>query len=242
MSQINEKAKFWSRLVSALIDIILFCVVAISTSLICIKKELVTSINVEMYLVKNDYTYFLWLFILILLLSLLYILIPLICNGRTLGMMILRLKLNYNNQRKYYVILKRTELGVFLWIFVIVIFMCFVWPTTINKMIISNYIQSHPNDFSQLTNAELESLILQYQWTTLEISFYAIPSVLSPIIVLIQVFSFMSILFKQKRLSLVDRVTNSEIVYSYKYINIATKEEIEIEPEKNVIYPIIWKD
>ena len=122
MSQINEKAKFWSRLVSTLIDIILFCVVGISTSLICIKKELVTSINVEMYLVKNDYTYFLWLFILILLLSLLYILIPLICNGRTLGMMILRLKLNYNNQRKYYVILKRTELGVFLWIFVIVIF------------------------------------------------------------------------------------------------------------------------
>ena len=136
------------------------------------------------------------------------------------------------------VILKRTELGVFLWIFVIVIFMCFVWPTTINKMIISNYIQSHLNDF----NAELESLIIQYQWTTLEISFYAIPSVLSPIIVLIQVFSFMSILFKQKRLSLVDRITNSEIVYSYKYINIATKEEIEIEPEKNIIYPIIWKD
>ena len=109
-------------------------------------------------------------------------------------------------------------------------------------MIISNYIQTHLNDFSQLTNKELESLILQYQWTTLEISFYAIPSVLSPIIVLIQVFSFMSILFKQKRLSLVDKITNSEIVYSYKYINITTKEEIEIEPEKNVIHPIIWKD
>lgn len=242
MSKINEKAQFWSRLSSALIDIIIFCVIGISSTLICIQKELVSDINVEMYLVKNDYTYFLWLFILIVTLSILYILIPFIFKGQTIGMMILRLKLNCNNQNQYLVILKRTELGAFLWIFIIVIFMCFVWPTTINKMIITNYIQFHINDFNNLTNEEINNLQLQYQWTLLETCFYAIPSVLSPIIVLIQVFSFMSILFKKKRLSIIDKITNSEIVYSYKYIEVSTNEEIQIEPEKNIVFPIIWKD
>ncbi len=242
MDKVNEKAKFGSRLASTLIDILFFCIIGITSSLICIKKELVQDINTEIYLVKNDYFYFLWLFILILSLSILYILIPLICDGKTIGMMFLKLKLNYNNQKKYYVILKRTELGAFLWIFVIIIFMCFVWPTTINKMIITNYIQDHLKNFNHLSPNELENLQNKYQWTLLEICFYSIPSVLSPIVILIQLFSLMSILFRQKRLSLIDKITNSEIVYSNKYINIVKEEKIEIEPEKNIVYPIIWKE
>ncbi len=100
MDKVNEKAKFGSRLASTLIDILFFCIIGITSSLICIKKELVQDINTEIYLVKNDYFYFLWLFILILSLSILYILIPLICDGKTIGMMFLKLKLNYNNHKK----------------------------------------------------------------------------------------------------------------------------------------------
>ncbi len=238
MPIVNQKAGFWSRLIYFLIDFIFFSSIAISTSLICIKKEFISDINNEIYLVANDYWYFLWLLFLIINLSFFFIIIPLIFNGKTLGMMIIRLKVNFNSSKKYQSILKRMELGVFLWIFIVLIFMCFVWPNTINKMIIRNYIEKHSNEFGE----SLNDLMNLYQWNILETSFYSIPSVISPIVVIIQLFSFMSVLYKGNKTTFVDKISDSQIVHSKKFVEIVDYKNIELEPEKNIVFPIIWKD
>ena len=157
-------------------------------------------------------------------------------------MFITKLKIDFNGQNKYKVIFKRMELGVFLWMFIVIIFMCFVQPKTINKMINFNYIKS--NYSKTMTIEELNNFLSNYKWTITETILYTIPSTISPIVVMIQLFFLISIGFKKNKTGLVDKFTNSQIVYVNKYdkVNEDDKLIFDIKPEENIKYEIIWKD
>ncbi|MBD5423459.1 MAG: RDD family protein [Mycoplasma sp.] len=240
----NKKAGFWIRLLYLFIDCIIFCSIAISSSLMCITKTNISYPNAtfDIYNVKNDYTYYIWLLFVLILLAIFFIVVPLLFNGKTLGMSIAKLKIDFNAQNKYKVIFKRMELGVFLWMFIVIIFMCFVQPKTINKMINFNYIKS--NYSKTMTIEELNNFLSNYKWTITETILYTIPSTISPIVVMIQLFFLISIGFKKNKTGLVDKFTNSQIVYVNKYdkVNEDDKLIFDIKPEENIKYEIIWKD
>lgn len=235
----NKKAGFWIRALSLLIDIVIFSIIGILSSLMCIKKVYFSTVNLNIYQVKNDYTYFLWLLILILDLSIFFIAIPFLFNGKTIGMMITRLAIKYNEgTKKYWSLFKKAQLGPILWIVVIIFFMIFVWPTTINKMVIFSYIKNKNIPESEA----IKDLLSSNKWNLRETIFYSIPAALSPIIIIVQLLFLISVGFKGNKIGLVDKFSNSQIIYTNKFDrkNIETFELIK--PELYNPVEINWKE
>lgn len=238
----NKKAGFWVRFGSLIIDLILFCLIGISSSLFCLKKEIVLDDpKIDIYQVKNDFTYFLWLLLLIILITIQFILIPLLSNGRTIGMIITKLDIDFYDKNKYKSILKKIEIGPFIWIVLICLFMCFVWPKTINKMVIFSYIKTNFSESDQKVQ-NLKELLDTNKWTLLETIFYTIPSALSPMILLIQLFFLISVGFRGNKTSLVDKFSNSQVIYKNKFIDVENNEIKLVKPIKNEVYQINWRD
>lgn len=240
-NRINKKAGFWVRFGSLIIDLILFCSIGISSSLFCLKKEIILVVpRINIYQVRNDFTYFLWLLLLIVLITIQFILIPILSNGKTIGMIITKLDIEFYDKNRYKSILKKIEIGPFIWIVLICLFMCFVWPKTINKMVIFSYIKAHFSESNQ--NQALKDLLDKNKWTLLETVFYTIPSALSPMILLIQLFFLISVGFRGNKTSLVDKFSNSQVVYKNKFIDVENTEIKLVKPIKNEIYQINWRD
>ncbi|MBR3832080.1 MAG: RDD family protein [Mycoplasmataceae bacterium] len=235
-----KNAGLWIRLLSITIDVFLFCSLAMSLSLICLQNKYFEQLDKSIYVVKNDYWYYLWLFFLILMLLIFFVVIPIFTKGKTIGMLLTRLELKIQDGSFYKVILKRNQFSTLLWIVLIVLFMIFVNPKIVNKIAISSYINKN---YKNSSDNEIQQLLSQNSLTILETSFYTIVSTLSPIILLEQLFLLMSSGFKKEKISIVDRLTKSQIVYSNKFEKIKQESEINlIKPIKNISVDINWKE
>lgn len=235
----NKKAGFWIRFASLIIDLIIFCSISISSSLMCIDKVDFIELNTSIFQVNR--IYYIWIVLMIILISIQFIAIPLFFNGKTIGMFILGLNLHFNDKKIFSSIMKRIELGPLLWIIIFIIFFSFIWPSTINKLIVNAYINDNykvQNDLS----VEVKQLLQDNKLSTLENAFYAIPSTMSPIVVMLQLFLLISTGFKGTKISLLDKFSNSQIVYKNKLIVNEVKNIEIIKPEKNINCNIIWKN
>lgn len=236
----NKNAGLWIRLLSITIDVFLFCSLAMSLSLICLQTKYFGQLDKSIYVVKNDYWYYLWLFFLILMLLIFFVVIPIFTKGKTIGMLLTRLDLKIQDKSIYKVILKRNQFSTFLWIVLIILFMIFVSPKIVNKIVVSSYVNKNYKNSSDET---IKQLLSENSLTILETSFYTIVCTLSPIILLEQLFLLMSSSFKKEKISIVDRLTKSQIVYSNKFENIKQESEINlIKPIKNISIDIKWKE
>lgn len=269
---INKNAGFLIRLLALFIDIVIFCAIGITASLMCMTKNKINfsmifkindmtytanPYNFSMYQIKNDYTYYFWLILLLCILSIQFILIPLLAKGRTLGMIICRLDLKSKSQSLEKSLIKRIELGVLLWMLIIVLFMAMVNTKIVNKISIKTYLNNNkyeidkfiksflPENFKinkfeyQIYNLDAKSWC--YSPTSVETFLYAFPSAISPIVVLVQLFLLISIGFKKEKVGLVDRFSETRVVYHKKFNYIEVKQMIVISPEKNIKQEIIWK-
>lgn len=241
----NKKASFWIRFLSTLIDLIIFCVIGITLSLICLQKKEFSSIQAEIYQISDDsYLYYIWLILLIITIVIQYIAIPFCFKGKTIGMMITRLEIDFQNSLRWKVIIKRIELGPMLWIVVIIFFMCFVWTSTINKMTIISYIRTH---FSHLQETDsnyqiVKELLEQNKLSLVERICYSIPASTSPLILFLNLFMLISIGFRKSKIGLVDRFSSSFVVYKNKFEKTPEKDIQVIEPEAEENYNIVWKE
>lgn len=236
----NKNAGLWIRLLSITIDVFLFCSLAMSLSLICLQTKYFEQLDKSIYVVKNDYWYYLWLFFLILMLLIFFVVIPIFTKGKTIGMLLTKLDLKIQDKSVYKVILKRNQFSTFLWIVLIILFMIFVSPKIVNKIVVSSYVNKNYKNSSDET---IKQLLSENSLTILETSFYTIVCTLSPIILLEQLFLLMSSSFKKEKISIVDRLTKSQIVYSNKFENIKQESEINlIKPIKNISIDIKWKE
>ncbi|AZZ65742.1 hypothetical protein DMC14_003050 [Metamycoplasma phocicerebrale] len=120
---INKKANFWIRLLATIIDLILFVVFALATSFIVFNYK-----KADFYtnqLLYKELIYRFWLLSLILFLVLTYIVFPILTKGKTIGMLICKIKviLTNKNIKLSKAIFDRQRLFSFLWIFVFIAFM-----------------------------------------------------------------------------------------------------------------------
>lgn len=245
MKKVNRKAGFWIRLLSTLIDVVIFCILGILSSLMCIAKVYISEIDKSIYLVsEKQYLYILWLLLLIIFLIIQFMIIPYCLNCRTIGMVITKLEVDFKNSSKSQVLLKKIEIGPMLWIILIILFMCFVWPNTINKMVIFSYIKTNYNNVQEGSPLfdSIKSLLEANKWTIQQTIFYSIPSVISPLIVIVQLFFLISVGFKKSKEGLIDKFTSSQVVYKNKFDEVFEQNWKIIEPEKNIKQLLIWKE
>lgn len=240
MIEKNKNAGLWIRLLSIFIDVFIFCALGMSSSLICLEKQYFEQFDKSIYVVKNNYWYYLWLVFLILILLLFFLVIPIFTKGRTIGMLLTRLELKIKIDNFYRTIFRRNEFSTLLWVVLIIVFMIFINPKIINKIVVSAYINKN---YKNSNNNEIQQLLNENNLTILETSFYTIVTTLSPIILLEQLFLLISTGFKKEKISIVDKLTKSQIVYSNKFEKIESKSEIHlIKPIKNINADINWKE
>lgn len=220
----KKKSGFFIRFTSLLIDLTIFCLIGIFSSLMCIGKNEkgISIINSFLY-------YYLWLLLLIVLILIQFILIPLITKGKTIGMLIcgLELTLISNDESIYTIIIKRQILGSIPWIITILLYIAFVTPDIINKIIITKQVK--------------ESDLKLDGW---EMARLTIPSTLSSFLIFFQSLLLMTIGINKQKQGFVDKVTKSQIIWKNKLdpINEQIKTLRIIEPEKEKEILIEWKE
>ncbi|MDK2819416.1 MAG: RDD family protein [Mycoplasmataceae bacterium] len=222
MKKVQKQAGFWIRILSILIDLIIFLLIAISTSLIALKKE-------NNNLIILSWGYYVWLVLLIVEIIILFIIIPLFLKGRTIGMLSCKISiLSLQEDPTLFIVLKKNQLYSFLWIFSILVFMLFISPELAQKMSL----------ISSQGNVEEDKLVLEV-W---EKALIAIPSTTSGIIIFINILTIFSINMNKNMYGINDKFTNTKLVYTKKWIEIFDKNDKVILKEKRKKHNLIWKD
>ena len=246
----NKVAGFFIRFLALAIDVIIFVAIGMASSLICISKHIYTFSDLEtgitnqlnIYQINQPWTYYVWMIIIILTLTIQFIIIPFLLKGKTIGMVITKLKiktLELDLSLKK-VIWQRIQVGALLWIILVILFMIFINTKTINKINLFTFIQQHNfNDWSNVNKIELANT---YKLSTLETSLFAIPATISSVILFGQLFCLISVGISKNKHGIIDKISNSIIVYEKQFI-INKIEKIEIEdPIKEIKSIIVWKD
>ncbi|MGL5617795.1 MAG: RDD family protein [Metamycoplasmataceae bacterium] len=220
MKTINKPAGFWIRILSILIDFIIFSIIAISSSLITIKKN-------DNSLIIIHWGYYVWMVLIILEIIILFIIIPILLKGRTIGMLVNQINfISLKEKPIWLMVIQRNQLYSFLWIFSILVTTSFINPELFQKM-------------SDISNRLNDKKIVLEVW---ESTLIAIPATTSGIIIFINIFSVLSININKNMYSLNDRFAEIQMVYLRKYIEIFDEVNKEIVREKVKREEIIWKD
>ena len=220
MKTIQKPAGFWIRVLSILIDLVLFCVIAISSSLIAIETK-----NDSFIIIS--WGYYVWMTLVIFEILILFIVIPMLSKGKSIGMLLCQINIiSLSQEPIWLVVLKKNQLYAFLWIFSIIMSMSFISPSLANKM---TAISNQPEGGT----LKLES------W---EAALLAIPSTTSGIVIFVNVFSILSINMNKNAFGLNDKLTNTQMIYSKKSIEVFDEKNKVILKEKVKKQKLIWKD
>ncbi|MGL6124991.1 MAG: RDD family protein [Metamycoplasmataceae bacterium] len=220
MKSVNKPAGFWIRILSIIIDLTLFCVIAISLSLIAIEKR-------GDSLIILTWGYYLWMVLIIFEILILFILIPIILKGRTIGMLICQINfISLNEEPVWLVVIKRNQLYAFLWIFSILVSMSFISPQLFQKM-------------TNISNQASDGTLSLESW---ESAMLAVPATTSGIIIFVDIFSVLSINMNKNMYSISDKFSEIKMVYLKKYIEIFDEVDKVILKEKVKKVELVWKD
>ena len=220
MKTVQKPAGFWIRVLSILIDLVLFCVVAISSSLIAIEAK-------DNSFIIITWGYYVWMLLVIFEIFILFIVIPILSKGRTIGMWCCQINLiPLSKEPVWLMVVKKNQLYGFLWVFSILVSMSFISPALAQKM---TDISKQPTDGT----LKLEP------W---EAAMLAIPSTTSGIIVFINIFTILSINMNKNMRGLNDKLTNTQMIYSKKYIEIFDEKNKVILKEEIKKQKLIWRN
>lgn len=238
----NKNAGFFIRFLSLIIDLTIFILIGISSSLMCI-REVYDEHFGSLYQVKIEWAYYLWLFLLITILIVQFILIPFWFKGKTIGMILTKLELvSLDEESIKYKIFKKTQVGVFMWILTIILFMVFVKIETINKINFYSFIQKKRNIFDKLDIETKNAVIKKYKLGTWETVFITIPSTISSITIFGQLFALLSIGISKNKIGILDKFSNTKIVYKNKTVDVKNNQLYHVKPEKFEEQKINWRN
>lgn len=213
MKKINKPAGFWIRILSIIIDLIIFATSSISISLIAINgKEII------------PWAYYVWMVLTIILILILFIFIPILFKGKTIGMLCCQINIistDSDSKSIWLMVLRKNKLYSFLWIFSILVSMSFITPQLAQRIIENN------------NNNNLEP------W---EQALLSIPSTTSGIIIFINIFMTLSINASKNKEGFNDKFSSTKVIYSKKYIDVFDEKNKVIVREQNKIINIIWKE
>ncbi|WP_027122463.1 RDD family protein [Metamycoplasma spumans] len=209
MIKINKKAGFWIRLLATIIDLIIFLAVLIATSFL--------AFNYKTGKFYNLLNYYLWLSIAISSLLIIWLFIPMLWNGKTVGMAICKIKVIAKDPKTSIVkaIFDRQRLFAFIWFFVFIAFAILVSPQTFEQAALINKKTQPLNKVQKL--------------------FLLLPTILASIAAFVETFFILSNA-KISKIGLNDKFSQTYTVWINKF------EEVE-EPDlnDNSIVPVYRK-
>ena len=196
----NKIAGFWIRLVSKLFDVVVFASITILIAHFFLQRE-----NGYLKFVE-PWTFYVWAFLAILLLLLIFIIIPILFNGQSLGMFIFRLKIIFENPRKKFLTMIKRELAFSgIWIINLFFLIIFINHTLINKLAIEQknveYLNFEKIRIGVFTSVGSISFIIQW------------------------IFSF-SIIVRNNKIGIHDKISSSKVVFKYKLVKISKSEPL----------------
>lgn len=220
MKSIKKTAGFWIRILSILIDLTLFCIIAISSSLIAIQ-------NNNNLLTIIPWGYYLWMTLVIFEILILFIVIPILSKGRTIGMWCCQINLiSLKKEPVWLMVIKKNQLYSFLWIFSILVSMSFISPQLCQKMY-------------DISNQAIDGTLKLEPW---EAAMLAIPSTTSGIVIFVNIFTVLSINMNKNKQGINDKLTETQMIYSRRFVEVFDEQNKVILKEEVIRRELIWKD
>ncbi len=220
MKTVKKPAGFWIRVLSILIDLVVFCVIAISSSLIAIDTK-----NNSLLIIP--WGYYVWMVLVIFEILILFIVIPILSKGRSIGMWCCQINLiSLQEESVWLMVVKKNQLYAFFWIFSILVSMSFISPELSQKMV-------------NISRQPIDGTLKLKSWET---AMLAIPSTTSGIIIFINIFTILSINMNKNMRGINDKLTNTQMIYSRKNIEIFDEKNKVILKEEIKKQKLIWRN
>ncbi|MBN0919496.1 RDD family protein [[Mycoplasma] gypis] len=206
----NKKAGFWPRFLATLIDLFIFMVIVFAFSFIVFDNKTKDF--------KSEGFYYLWLSLIIITDAFIWVLLPILTKGRTLGLLCFRLKIVSKHKKDplWKTVLKRQLLFAVLWI---IVFAC--WMIFISKDTFVLVLKTNKQNINQLN------------W--IQRIFVTIPLTLSALTAIINWMMIISNA-KSSRVGWNDTFSYSYTVYANKFETIVVDEW-----NKNKLKPVVRK-
>lgn len=212
-------ASFSYKFFSMLVDLFIILIIIIPLSLITIVN------NNGIYTI-NKLNYYIWFLTFIFLQIFFYLLIPILTKGKTIAMLIFKLELQSLNldENIYISIIKRNFLTTFLWILLLISFICFVPPSSAEKLLkAENLVENDKAVFSAL-----------------EIAGISVPALFSPLFLISNLFNQLSAGINNNSISIYEKIYNYRIVHKNRFVKSAEDLSKKLIPIKMQIYKIVW--
>lgn len=193
----KKSAGFWVRFCSRFIDIFIPSLIMFSLAMLMIEKNVT-------YDFKQPYLFYVWSMLFIFLIIMFSIIIPLLLNNKSIGMLVCGLEYQFDN-KKISSLFKREFLVSCTWAFIILMIMIFVNHTLIGKFAQNN-----------------QKKISYTDWERVRIS---VVSIISAFMMIIQLMCGISIIVHNDKRGMHDRIAKMSVVHTRKFIDI-TKDEI----------------
>jgi len=209
----NKKANFWIKLLARLIDLLPIATISIGILFLMMRH------STEGWVFKELWMYYLWNFILVILIAWEFLIMPLLTNGKTLGMWVTQIKIvaNKNFVKR---VLKREVFFAWTWIL-----MTFMVMVIINHTLIYKF-ASTTKDMNKLTS--LESLRI------------GIVSAIGSISIVIQMFLGISGVVRRDKRSLHDVYAKTNVVWEKKFITIEKSKTLK--SNSRILKPVPYKE
>lgn len=203
--KINLQTGFWIRLLARMIDLMIFAAISVGFALINLHKD--TS-----WYFKDNWFFYIWMMFNVLILFVMFILLPVIFNGQTLGMFITRIKISFEDNNKLKSILKRELFFSITWIILVI---CV--GLLINHTLFVKYAKTNQKDI-KYTN-----------WENLRIS---IVTTIASLLTLMQMVVSISVVVRKPHPGIHDSYSKTKTVWVNKFTEVKkqTKDFISIKP------------
>lgn len=203
--KVNLQTGFWIRLLARIIDLTIFATISIGFALINLHKE-------ATWYFKDNWFFYVWMMFNVLILFVMFVLLPIIFNGQTLGMFITRIKIIYENDNKVKSIFKRELFFSITWI-VLVICVALL----INHTLFVKYAKSDQKNIKYTS------------WESLRIS---IVTTVASLLTLMQMIVAISVVVRKPHPGLHDSYSKTKTVWVNKFIKVKQKTNkfISIKP------------
>ncbi len=215
MKKTNARAGFWRRLLSKLIDFTLVAAIAIPSVFFMLEK------TTEWHF-KEPWLFYIWAVELMLLIAIVFLIIPMRFNGKTIGNYLMRIRIVSLDNSLKVGILKREAFFSLTWIF-----LTFLVTTIINHTLIIKYASTKQDnlDFSTIENLRI-----------------GIVSSLGSISVFIQMFISISTIVRKDKTGLHDKWAKTIIIRDNVFVDVKEGKQPsrKIKPKLVSNEPVEW--
>lgn len=200
----NKRAGFWIRLLARLIDLLIVSVLSISFALIDLRYT-------HNWYFENDWFFYIWILFNVLVLIVVYLLTPIIWDGKTVGMWICRIKILFEDNNKFVSILKRE---LFISVSWIILFVCV--GVFINHTLFDRYARTSQDHINYTT------------WEMIRISTI---TTIASLLTVAQMITAISIVIRKPKKSLHDSYSKTDTVWINKMVKVLkVKKNVSIKP------------